>query len=176
MEYKMSYNVIAYQVNSAKIQSIWGSNDLEFVDTFLIQYSDKIEDLVDELGEEDNNLYKTCLIDIVKGEITHCANDYIYGYLYELICQKFGEIIESDEFMSYLEDVTPYNHKAFIPIPKNDDWPEFYSVYFNELENTRKSFLGLAKDYAKEDYFLEEINNIFDTAIKNKMDLVFFAY
>jgi hypothetical protein len=171
----MSYNVFAYQVNSEKIKSIWGSNDMVFLDLLLSEYKDEIEEQL-EWFDLDIDTYKAYLNDIIKAKITNNDNNYIYGYLYEFLCLKFGTIIESDEFMSYLEDVTEDNHKAFIPIPKNDDWPEFYSIYFNDLEDARQKFMNNKNEYAKEDYYIEEVNKIFDLAVKNKNDLVFFGY
>ena len=172
----MGYNVVAYQVDKNKIKEIWGSNNSEFIDYFLNKYQVNIEEQLDSF-EIEENIYKSCLKDLVKGEITQESDlNYIYGYIYEMLCLEFGKEIEHDEFLSHLEEITEDIYKAFIPIPENDDWPEFYSVEFENIENSRKLFLDTDEEYAKEEYYIEEVNLIFDTALKNKKDIVFFRY
>lgn len=114
----MSYSVIAYQVDSTKIKALWGSKNFDFVASFKSEYRTELDDLVDESDEDSADVYQACLMDIVNGEINSDNDSYLYGYLYELLCQKFGEMIEHDEFMSFLGDVTPLNYHGFIPLPK----------------------------------------------------------
>lgn len=59
---------------------------------------------------------------------------------------------------------------------KNDDWPEFHSVAVTDLVKSRRMFLDNDKEYAREEYYIDEVNLIFDSATDANMDLVFFAY
>lgn len=171
----MGYNVIAYQANAKKIQAFRGSHDKRLLDALLAEFHEDIEYQIDYFGI-DFKTYKKHATDIVEGKISHDNKPYLYGYIYELLCQKYGKDIESDEFMSFLGEAVDDNYLAFIPIPENEDWPEFYSIKFNDLDYARNLFLSNEEDYAQEDYYIEEINNIFDTALSNKKDLVFFGY
>lgn len=171
----MSYNVIAYQVDAEKVKAVWGSKDQQFLDRFLSKYRDEIAEQEEQL---DVKGYAACMANIING--TSSAEDdednFIYGYLYEMLCQEFGEMVRHDDFLDIMEDVTPSNHKAFIPIPKNDDWPEFYSVPLEELEQGRQVFLGSDEPYTKETSYIQTVNFIFDTAVQNHKALVFFGY
>jgi len=172
----MSYNVIAYQVDKIKIKEIWGSNNNEFSDYFLNKYKVDIEEQLSWF-EIEEDIYKNCLNDLIKGKITQEPDlNYIFGYIYEMLCQEFGEMIKHADFLSILEGVTEDNYKAFIPIPKNEDWPEFYSVEFENIENSRKLFLDVNEEYAKKVDYINQVNLIFNTALKNKKDIVFFGY
>jgi len=172
----MSYNVIAYQVDTQKIKEVWGSNDENLLNHIFTKYKKDIEEQ-SECFEVSIELYKSYLKNIIKGEInTPSENNYIYGYLYELICREYGKFIGEECFLSYLSEVVDDNHLAFIPIPSNQDWPEFHSVLNADLEKTRELFLNNQEEHAKEDYYIDEVNLIFNTATRNKKDLVFFGY
>ena len=168
----MSYNVVAYQVDENKIASVFGSEDDAFLDRFLSKYKNEIEEQEDDFETQS---YTAHLSKIINGELSDDQDNYIYGYLYEMLCQEFGELIEHDAFLSCLDEIIEDNHKAFIPLPENEDWPEFYSIPFQALALGRQTFLN-AQAYANDANYIKVVNLIFDTALKNKKDLVFLGY
>lgn len=172
----MGYNVIAYEVDKSKIEALWGSQNDDFAVYFLDKYEAEIEDLADGF-EIETIAFKICIEDIIRGKISQTSElNYIYGYVYELLCQEFGNAVEPDDFLCYLDEATDENHKAFIPIPANSDWPEFHSVEHTDLEKRKGSFKDHARQYELDDYYFESVDLIFNQALLNKKDLVFFGY
>lgn len=170
----MSYSTMVYQVDSEKIEKLWGSKNTSFLDAFMVKHKDDIEEQADWF-EVEPQIYQDCLADIINGTITKDKEyNHIYGYLYQMMCLDFGEQIERDDFLSYLSEVTDGGFKVFIPIPTPNDWPDIYSVKFNDLEKSKYLFLNAAPDYILEDTtYTDEVKYVFKTAQDNKKDLVF---
>lgn len=93
-----------------------------------------------------------------------------------MLCRDFGQQIDRTEFLSYLSDVTDGAFKAFIPIPGPNDWPETYSIKYQDLEKEKKLFLEGPPPEVADDFYIGEINYIFTTAADHKKDLVFISY
>lgn len=171
----MGSNVWAYQVDAKKIKEKWESNDDGFIEYFFKKYYEVIDEQI-YLFEITESVYKEHISNILKGNTPRTKDSYIYGYIYELLCEEYGEMIEHDDFISYLEDITDNCHLAFIPIPKNRDFPQFYSIYNQDLEVVRNEILNNDEEYLKDSNFINTVNLIFDTALKTNKDVVFFGY
>ncbi len=167
---------MAFQVDASKIAELWGSKNTEFLDDFMAKHKGDIEEGANWF-EIEPQVYRDCLADIINGAITRDeTHHYIYGYIYEMMCRDFGEQIEREEFLSYLSEVTDGNFKAFIPIPASNDWPDIYSIKFNQLEEAKDFFLKNAPDYAAETNYIDEISYIFKITSDRNKDLVFINY
>ena len=169
----MSYTTMVYQVDSGKIEQLWGSKNRVFLDEFMVKYKKDIEEQANWFQIETHD-YRDCLLDIINGEITKDQKyNYVYGYLYQMMCVDFGEQIERDDFLSYLSEVTDGDFKVFIPIPSSNDWPDIYSVKHSELDKAKILFIDNAPDYEMGDIYVDEINYVFKAASENNKDLVF---
>lgn len=172
----MSSDVIAYQVDKSKIEAAWGCQDPNLANRLLIKYESDIGDYLDEI-DVSSDVFQAHLNDMIAGRMSESEEQFLYSYIYELLCQEYGELLETESFMCYLEEATSCRMKTFFPVPEDEDsgW-EIYSVTYEELESARAMFLNNPEDYAQEDYYVDEINTIFDTACENKKALVFLGY
>lgn len=174
----MSSEVIAYAVDRKKIKEIYGCKDKDFISDFMSEFSDEIEELAEDFDVNLSDFESR--LDLIVNAKPYGEDDnvWIYNSLYEMFCQKHGELIEHEEFMCYLEDAiddTP--RTAFLQIPADKDFEgaDYYSIAYEDLDTFKKIFLT-KPSYAHEDYYIDEVNTIFDFAKENKRDLVFFAY
>jgi len=165
---------MVYLVDSEKIEQLWGSKSTTFVDAFLVKHKGDIEEQAGWFDVKPQ-IYQDCLADIVNGTITKDKEyNHIYGYIYQMMCLDFGEQVERDDFLTYLSEVTDGDFKVFIPIPAPSDWPDIYSVKFNELEKAKELFLNEAPDYISEDsVYIDEVKYVFKMAMDNNKNLVF---
>ncbi|MCX8534239.1 DUF7691 family protein [Chryseobacterium luquanense] len=183
----MGYYVTGYVTDSANIKNLYGSKDQEILTSLLNELSDSLDELNDDfdfddnLNEEKNS--QAVLTDIINGEIRFPELAYLYGYVYEKLCEYFGEIVDSpnDEFSTnYYWEIPKETYKAFIPIPFSSDFPEVYSIYAADLQTEKSKFLALTErkgvdsDYLKTEK--EDFEFAFNKAIKENKDLVFFLY
>lgn len=173
----MSYNIQAITVDSKKIKSVWGSRNEVFLSKFMKKNKKYFKESAEDF-DIDKSVYEECMRDIINGELRKELVEFhfIYGYLYELLCLKFGKYVKHECFLSFLFEVTDNRYKAFIPIPKGSDWPEFYSIEYDNLEEGREMFLNNKEPHAKEEYYIDAVNMIFNKALKKKKDLVFIGY
>lgn len=180
----MGYYVTSYLTRAESIRSVFGSKDIALYEKLSAQFKADFE-------RHDNyfasNLpqgvsFKSVLIDIIYGEIRFPKFAFIYGYVYESLCEYYGEKVfpPEGEYSTNYYWAIPKTPKAFIPVPLTRDFPEVYSIYYNDLKTEKERFLAVAEidgipaeyiDTEKEDYAF-----IFDKAIAEKCDLVFFTY
>lgn len=183
----MGYYVTSYLTDSAKIKKIYGSKDAKLLNALLNDLSEELDTLNDDFDFDDeideNKNSQKVLADIINGEINFPELDYLYGYVYEKLCEYFGEIIAppNDEFSTnYYWEIPKETYKAFIPIPFSSDFPEVYSIYAEDLQLEKAKFLALTErkgvdvDYLKTEK--EDFEFVFNKAIEENKDLVFFLY
>ena len=173
----MSYSVYAYLTDADQVRKVYGSHDLKM----LSHLSSSLKNGLNELNEyfrSDINTSKDAfdvLTDIVNGEIRLPEIAFMYGYVYEKICEHCGVMIYNAENVWELD-----KQSAFIPIPFSNNFPYIISIPVSELEakkgkyNTLKEGDGIGGyDYDQE---MDDLNFIFDEAIEAQKDLVIMVY
>ena len=115
------------------------------------------------------------LADIVNGEIRYPEIAFMYGYVYEKICNHYGTQIYCAENLWQLD-----SQSTFIPIPLSDDFPYIISIPVSELESKRMEYNSLEEGNGIGDYDYEQemddLNFIFDEAVEAQKDLVIMVY
>ena len=177
----MGYYIQAYGVDSAKIKALWNSKDNDLYHQLTNDLREKFQEHDEWFDLDDNNDSSVILEDIINGVINHPKQAYLYGYVYENLCEKFGQHIhlhEDEIHLSYLEEVST-EYSAFIPIPFSNDFPHILSISNADLEDRKMDFLDAEIDgYSEEDQqlYMTHFRDIFDHVIAQKLDLVFFNY
>lgn len=183
----MSYSVVSYLTDSSRIKKLYGSRDQALLASLLDELSEVLDELNDEFDfdekiDDDNNS-QAVLTDIINGEIRFPKIAYMYGYVYEKLCEYYGrQIIPLHDELSanYYWEIPKQTYSAFVPIPFSSDFPEIYSIPTERLAAEKSRFLALTQkegvdgenlEMEKEDFAFS-----FDEAIKANMDLVFFLY
>lgn len=181
----MSYSVLSYLTDSAEIKKVYGSRNKKLLATLLDEFSEDFdilnEDFENDLDKNENA--QEILEDIIDGEIRFPEIAFMYGYVYEKICEYYGELIfpPNDELSTgYYWDVPKQTYKAFIPIPFSDDFPEIFSIENKDLKSNKERFLSLfdREDVDEETFRIEkeDFEFIFNQAMEENKDLVFFLY
>ena len=180
----MSYHVQTYLTNAADIRRVFGSKDIalyeKLADAFAAQFDEQNDYFSRDLPE--NVTYQSLLIDIIYGELRFPDLAFVYGYIYEMLCGYYGELIYAPggEFLTDYFWAIRRTPKAFIPIPFSPDFPDIYSIERANLEAEKERFLALDRiDGAASEQIEAKRNDfrfIFDKAIAEDKDLVFFAY
>ena len=183
----MSYSVTAYLTNSADIVKLHGSKNNNLLAVLLDELSEQLGNLNDDfdfdpnIGRDKNS--QEVLRDIINGEIRFPEIAYLYGYVYEKLCQHYGAQVgpPNEEFSTnYYWAVPKQTYKAFIAIPFSSDFPEIFSIPVNDLPGEKERFLGLSERKGADEEYLkmekEDFEFAFDKAIEEKKDLVFFLY
>ena len=115
------------------------------------------------------------LADIVNGEKRSPHMAFMYGYVYEKVCEYYGRIIYNAENLWQLDE-----QSSFIPIPLSDDFPYIISIPMSELEIKKQQYTALEAGNGIGDYDYEEemddLNFIFDEAIEARKDLIITVY
>ncbi len=176
----MGYSVQSYLVESAKIKQLYGSKDKVLLSTLLEKFEDKLEDLNATFCDDAQKI----LADIINGEVRFPELAFMYGYVYEFLCEYFGKKIfpPNEEYSSFYYWSIPNKetYKAFIPIPFSDDFPEIYNIAETDLEMEKQNFLSVSQidGINEEDLQIEKesFEFAFDKALEQKKDLVFFLY
>ena len=171
----MSYSVCAYLTEADKVKSVYGVCDnllLNQLKAALKQELDSLKDYFNDRLNTDMDAY-AALADIVNGEIRHPEMAFLYGYVYEKICNHYGTQIYCAENLWQLD-----SQSTFIPIPLSDDFPYIISV--SDLEGKRAEYSLLQEGNGIGDYDYEQemddLNFIFDEAIETQKDLVIMVY
>jgi hypothetical protein len=181
----MGYYVQSYVTDSNAIKKLYGSKDKELLASLLDKLSDELQNLNDDFSSQinENKNAQTIVADFINGEVRFPELAFMYGYVYEKLCEHFGErvIPPNEEFSTnYYWAVPKQTYKAFIPIPFSKDFPEIYSISLSDLVTEKATFLGLTKrEGADEDYLImekEDFEFTFDKALDENKDLVFFLY
>lgn len=177
----MGYYIQAYSVDAAKIKAVWNSKDEALFQTLKTELASSFEDNDAYFELDDSNDSTAILKDIINGEINHPELAYLYGYVYEALCNKFGKHVnpkEEDIHLKYLEEVVA-TYSAFIPIPFSSDFPHVLSIATANLKEMKDVFLEVEfSHYSKEDMaiYSAQFKTIFDQAIAEQTDLVLFNY
>lgn len=177
----MSYSIIAYAVDAEKIKRIWNSKDESILEDLITEFNNELLDFDGWFELENPANSSAVLTDIINGQIKHPDLKYLYGYIYELLCMKYGKRIEphdSEIYLQYLDEVDS-TYSAFIPIPFSDDFPHVLSIANDDLEMEREKFLTTKiNGYNEEDMevYINDFKEIFNYAIDNEKDLVLFNY
>lgn len=177
----MGYYIQPYGVDSAKIKALWGCKNDDLYHQLTHEFREVFQDHDEWFDLGDDNDSSVILEDIINGVINHPKQAYLYGYVYEHLCKKFGQYIhlqETEIHLSYLEEVST-EYSAFIPIPFSDDFPHILSIPNADLEDRKVEFLATEIDgYSEKDQqlYTTHFRDIFDYVIAQKLDLVFFNY
>ena len=172
----MSYSVYAYLTDAQKVASVYGSKNQKTFQDLSNSLKEELSDLDSDFQEDtdDKKNAVEVLRDIVDGTIRFPDISFMYGYVYEKICEYFGREIYVSERIWELEE-----QSAFIPIPFSEDFPYIISISKNQLKEKKEKFLSLEEGEGIGDYdYEEEIDDltfIFDEAIEKSKDLVIFV-
>jgi hypothetical protein len=173
----MSYSVHAYLTDAKKVASIYGSKNRNILNELSISLKDDLESLDNYFSDELNPQKKASevLKDIIDGRTRFLDIPFMYGYIYEKICNYCGEEIYNAENIWELEE-----QSTFIPIPLSSDFPHIISIDKHRLQDKKKTFLSLKEgegigdhDYEEE---MDDLTFILDEAIEKSKDLVIFVY
>ena len=173
----MSYSVYAYLTDADKVKSVYGACDNLLINQLKIALKQELDSLNDYFSDSlntDKDAY-AALADIVNGEIRYPEIAFMYGYVYEKICNHYGTQMYGAVFLWLL-----VRQSTFIPIPLSDDFPYIISIPVSELESKRMEYNSLEEGNGIGDYNYEEemddLNFIFDEAIEAQKDLVIMVY
>lgn len=173
----MDYSVHAYLTDAKKIEAVFGSKSASVLEEIKAKYNKELEFCNDTFGDDITSQKDafTALHDIVEGKITCPGPDFLYGYVYELICRFYGKIIYSAPGLWHFDE-----RSTFIPIPPCKEFPYIISIPASELENRKRKYTALKKGQGIGDYDYEQemddLNFIFDEAIEVQKDLVIMVY
>ncbi len=181
----MGYYVQSYLTDSSEIRKLYGSKNKELLASLLHELSEDLNNLnqyfSEELGDDKNS--QKILTDIINGEVRFPKLAFMYGYVYEKLCDYYGEQVfpPNDEYSTdYYWSINKETYKAFVPIPFSNDFPEIYSILTTELQEEKERFLAPTKIRNVEDEDVEsakeDFKYIFEEALKKNKDLVFFLY
>lgn len=181
----MSYNITCSLIDISELKRICGSKDQKILSSLI----DKLEYDLEELDEEYDDYFKNenenaqeILTDIINGEIRFQHLIFLYGYIYQLLCNSNGKEITppSDEFdVACYWAVTMGVSKTFgFNYQSSNYSPEIYCIENSNLEIERAKFLALTEVEGLEDEYLaiakQDFNFVFEEAIKANKDLAFF--
>lgn len=173
----MSYSVYAYLTDAKKVTTVYGSKDKILLGQLYQSLKDKFIDLDKSFPEQVNDQRNSLAIlqDIVNGKIRFPEIPFMYGYVYEYICEYYGRPIFSNKYLWELD-----KQSAFIPIPLSSDFPYIISINADSLYLKKKQYLSLEEGQGLGDVDYEgekdDLAFIFDEAMERKMDLVICVY
>lgn len=149
----MSYYVHAYLVDADKVKVVYSSHDMDLLNRLSSSLKEKLDSLNNYFGSEispSEDAYSV-LADIVNGEKRFPHMAFMYGYVYETICEYYGRIIYNAENLWQLD-----KQSTFIPIPLSDDFPYIISIPVSELEIKKQQYTTLEVGNGIGDYDYEE--------------------
>lgn len=173
----MSYSVYSYLTDADKVKSVYGACDNLLITQLKIALKQELDSLNNYFSYSlnmDKDAYAV-LADIVNGEIRYPEIAFMYGYIYEKICNHYGTQIYRAGNLWQLD-----SQSTFIPIPLSGDFPYIISIPVSDLENKRTEYTSLKEGNGIGDYDYEQemddLNFIFDEAIEAQKDLVIMVY
>lgn len=181
----MSYSVVCYLTDASAIKRLYGCKNEALLSTLSAALEEELDDLNDAFETQTAGAInaQAILKDFINGETRFQETAFLYGYVYEKLCQYYGEEVvpPNDEFSpNYYWAVPKQTYKSFIPIPFSSDFPELYSITVNELHTEQKRFLALTQREGADEAYLkmeqEDFAFAFEQAIAANKDLVFFLY
>jgi len=183
----MGYSIQAYSVEAEKVKAEFGSKDQNLYKKLKKVFKDDLAGLdewfEDELEELDKPIKTENLLqEIIEGKIDHPKLSFLYGYIYELLCQFYGSALRPPHDLlavQYLEYVFE-EYSFFINIPKPDDFPHIISLEQKQFEKAKLAMLGIALEGIRRDNSLDEwqedVKYIFQYCSEKKQELVLFNY
>lgn len=173
----MSYSVHAYLTDAKKVKSVYGSKDRNLLDLLSRSLSNELAEIDNSFPEVVNGKRGShaVLRDIVNGIVSFPETPFLYGYVYEKICEYYGQPIYNNENMWELDE-----QSVFIPIPLSEDFPYIISLDSNSLLHKKEQYLSIEEGQGIGDYDYgeerDDLTFIFDTAIAKNMDLLLCVY
>lgn len=171
----MSYSIYAYLTDASKIKAVYCSKDKYLFNELYESLQGKLDELdksfFDQINKKKNSY--EILKDIVNGKIRFEEISFMYGYIYEIICEYYGRLIYNNRYIWQLD-----NQSTFIPIPLSKNFPYIISIEFDLLYDKKKQYILLRErqgigDYEEE---IKDLEFIFDEALERKMDLLISIY
>ena len=174
----MSYSVFAYLTDASKVASVFGSNNKKLFNELSASLKTDFE-YFDNYFSDNLKPYQSSseevLKDIINGKIRFPDIPFLYGYVYEKICEYYGTQIYNAENLWELEE-----QSAFMPIPFSSDFPHIISIENKQLKEKKTKFLALEAGNGIGDYDYEEeiadLTYILDEALEQSKDLVICVY
>ena len=134
----MSYCINAYLTDAKKVIYAYGSKNKQIFNRLYQSLKDSFDQIDSSFPNRinyKNNSY-AILEYIVNGKIQFPEVPYMYGYVYEKICEFYGCPIFSDEYIWQLD-----NQSAFIPIPFSREFPYIISIGTKSLQHKKVQYL-----------------------------------
>ena len=181
----MGYYVQSILTDSKKIKSVFGCKNEVLLTQLIEKLYEELEILNSDFEDQINTSVNAhaVLKDIINGEIRFPKLAFLYGYVYEKLCKYYGETVhppKNEYVTNYYWAIPKETYKTFIEIPFSNDFPEIYSIYFEDLIKEKERFLNLKELNGFENVDLaiakQDFEFIFDKAIAEKKDLVFTLY
>ena len=173
----MSYSVCAYLIEADKVRSVYGACDNQLINQLKVALKQELDSLNDSFSNSlntDKDAYAV-LADIVNGKIRYPEIAFMYGYVYEKICNHYGTQIYCAENLWQLD-----SQSTFIPIPLSSDFPYIISIPVSEFGEQADGIHSLQEGNGIGDYDYEQemddLNFIFDEAVEAQKDLVIMVY
>jgi hypothetical protein len=173
----MSYSVHAYLTDAKKVTSLYGSknqNTLNELSVLLKNDLDSMDNYFSDNMNPPENAFEV-LKDFINGVVRFPDIPFMYGYVYEKICEYCGEEIYNAENLW-----EPDEQSTFVPIPFSADFPYIISIEKHQLQDKKKKYLSLKEGEGIGDYDYEEemedLTFILDEAIEKSSDLVLCVY
>ena len=134
LQFFCNWGYDAYLTDADKVKSVYGACDNLLLNQLKIALKQELDSLNDYFSDSlntDKDAY-AALADIVNGEIRYPEIAFMYGYVYEKICNHYGTQIYCAENLWQLD-----SQSTFIPIPLSSDFPYIISIPVSELESKR---------------------------------------
>ena len=186
----MSYSVCAYLTEADKVKSVYGTCDNQLINQLKVALKQELDTLNDYFSDSlntDKDAYAALadivfgefsypeIAELVIGEFLYPEIAFMYGYVYEKICNHYGTQIYCAENLWQLD-----SQSTFIPIPLSSDFPYIISIPVSDLESKRTEYTSLQEGNGIGDYDYEQemddLNFIFDEAVEAQKDLVIMMY
>lgn len=136
----MSYSVMFYSVDVAKIQKLFGSADKASLDEILRKAAEELDENDEFFADYDLPIdSRTALRNLVAGEVPLEDRSLaaMYGYVLKIVCETLGEFVGSDV---YHTNILPIETRLLttgppVPIPVDPgDFPEIGYLTAAEVE------------------------------------------
>ncbi len=168
----MGYSIMSYLTDAGTLRGIYGSKNIKLGEELCDEWQEELVDL-DRFFELSSGKAQQVVEDFIQGQIRFKELAFLYGYVYELFCRKWGEEVfpDSEEYETqFLEDLTK-EYSAFLPIPFSGDFPHIVSIEHAQLQDFATKCLSRLKGEQR-----EEFASVIEEARERGKDLVFFNY
>jgi hypothetical protein len=180
-----------YKVKVNKALAFYGSKAHNTAKDIFLKYHDKFKNW--DIGISDQNEGKKfesrdLLDDICNGKYRFKEDAWLYGYIFEIICDYFGErnlsFSENDVDVNVYAEVHPASGETFFGLPLISDFPSIVCINPNliddEIERFRNlSFSNNLKKYFDSDSIAKSKSRFakyLEVAKKDKLGVAYFVY